>query len=123
MKNLVIEEACTSKLQFRCEHIRETGVSRYIFEGEKTWRILLFWGLGVMGTAFGFPLVDAGQQVHLVGTHLDNEWIEGIRSTGIHPKLKAKLPENITPFTHDQLGEALSENTDLLVLGVSSPGS
>jgi glycerol-3-phosphate dehydrogenase (NAD(P)+) len=79
-------------------------------------------GTGVMGTAFSFPLVDAGQQVHLVGTHLDKEWIEGIRSTGIHPKLRVKPPENITPFTHDQLGKALTENTDLLVLGVSSPG-
>jgi ketopantoate reductase len=26
-------------------------------------------GAGVMGSAFSLPLSDAGQQVHLVGTH------------------------------------------------------
>ncbi|PIE34771.1 glycerol-3-phosphate dehydrogenase [candidate division KSB3 bacterium] len=79
-------------------------------------------GAGVMGTAFGFPLADTGQQVHLVGTHLDLDWINGIRATGIHPKLQVKLPKNITSYTHDQLGEVLTEQTDLIVLGVSSPG-
>ena len=79
-------------------------------------------GAGVMGTAFTFPLVDAGQHVKLVGTHLDHDWIEGIRATGVHPTLKSQLPENVIPFTHDQLGEALSDNVDLIVLGVSSPG-
>lgn len=79
-------------------------------------------GAGVMGTAFGFPLADAGQEVSLVGTHLDRDCIEGIQATGIHPKLKAKLPEKVRPFTHDQLGEALTAQTDLIVLGVSSPG-
>jgi glycerol-3-phosphate dehydrogenase (NAD(P)+) len=79
-------------------------------------------GAGVMGSAFSFPLIDAGQQVHLVGTHLDREWIEAIRKNGIHPKLKSKLPDPVVSFTHDQLGEALNENTDLIVLGVSSAG-
>jgi glycerol-3-phosphate dehydrogenase (NAD(P)+) len=79
-------------------------------------------GAGVMGTAFSFPLADTGQHVHLVGTHLDREWIEGIRATGIHPKLQVTLPKNVSPFTHDQLDEALTEKTKLIVLGVSSPG-
>ena len=79
-------------------------------------------GAGVMGTAFSFPLADAGQEVSLVGTHLDREWIAGIRATGVHPKLKAKLPEKVRSFTHDQLGEALTVKTDVIVLGVSSPG-
>ncbi|PIE34772.1 glycerol-3-phosphate dehydrogenase [candidate division KSB3 bacterium] len=79
-------------------------------------------GAGMMGSAFSLPLCEAGQKVHLVGTHLDREWIEGIRTDGIHPRLKAKLPELVTPFTHDQLEEALGDETDLIVLGVSSPG-
>lgn len=83
---------------------------------------ILILGAGVMGTAFSFPLADAGQDLALVGTHLDKEWIESIRTDGVHPKLKARLPEKVRPFTHDQLGEALTENTDLIVLGVSSPG-
>lgn len=79
-------------------------------------------GAGVMGSAFSLPLADAGQRVYLVGTHLDREWIEGIRANGVHPKLKAKLPEQVVPFTYNQLGEALGDETDLIVLGVSSPG-
>ncbi|MBD3306076.1 glycerol-3-phosphate dehydrogenase [candidate division KSB3 bacterium] len=83
---------------------------------------ILILGAGVMGTAFSVPLCDAGQDVHLVGTHLDREWIEGIRATGVHPKLKSTVPEGVAPYTHDQLGDALTEDTDLIVLGVSSPG-
>jgi len=79
-------------------------------------------GAGVMGSAFSIMLTDAGHNVRLVGTHLDREWIDEIRATGIHPKLKTVLPNTITPFTHDQLGEALSGNIDLIVFGVSSAG-
>jgi glycerol-3-phosphate dehydrogenase (NAD(P)+) len=60
--------------------------------------------------------------VHLVGTHLDREWIEEMRTTGIHPKLKSTIPDKVVPVTHDQLGEVLKDNTDLIVLGVSSAG-
>jgi glycerol-3-phosphate dehydrogenase (NAD(P)+) len=83
---------------------------------------VLILGAGVMGSAFCFPLVDAGHSVRLVGTHLDREWILSVRETGVHTKLKMKLPETVLPFTHDQLGEALSAAIDLIVLGVSSSG-
>jgi glycerol-3-phosphate dehydrogenase (NAD(P)+) len=33
-------------------------------------------GAGVMGTAFSFPLADAGQNVYLVGTHLDRSGLQ-----------------------------------------------
>ena len=75
-----------------------------------------------MGTAFSVPLADAGHAVRLVGTHLDDQWISSVRATGLHPKLKAKLPDSIVPLTHDQLGEQLHRETDLIVLGVSSAG-
>ena len=83
---------------------------------------VLILGAGVMGSAFSFPLIDAGQNVSLVGTHLDRDWIEEIRRSGVHPKLNVKLPEKVVPFTHDQLGEALRNTPHLIVLGVSSPG-
>jgi glycerol-3-phosphate dehydrogenase (NAD(P)+) len=79
-------------------------------------------GAGMMGSAFSFPLVDAGHTVRLVGTHLDREWIQSVRETGIHPKLKMKLPEAVVPYTHDQLSAALSRAPDLIVLGVNSAG-
>jgi glycerol-3-phosphate dehydrogenase (NAD(P)+) len=83
---------------------------------------ILILGAGVMGSAFSILLADAGHNVRLVGTHLDRGWIDGIRTTGIHPKLKTMLPDTVVPLTHDQLGEALHDNIDLIVLGVSSAG-
>ena len=83
---------------------------------------ILVLGAGAMGSAFCFPAADAGNTVRLVGTHLDSEWIRSIRETGVHPKLKAKLPERISAYTHDQLSEALSRRCDLVVFGVSSAG-
>lgn len=83
---------------------------------------VLILGAGMMGTAFSFPLADAGHTVKLVGTYLDHDWISSVRETGAHPKLKMKLRESVVPFTHDQLGEVLNRKTDLIVLGVSSAG-
>ena len=83
---------------------------------------ILILGAGAMGSAFCFPAADAGHSVRLVGTHLDLEWIDSVRETGVHPKLKMKLPEQVLAFTHDQLSEALSPACDLIVLGVSSAG-
>lgn len=79
-------------------------------------------GAGLMGSGFSFPLADAGHTVHLVGTHLDREWIQGVRDSGVHPKLKLKLSERVIPYTHDQLAEVLSRRPELIVLGVNSFG-
>jgi glycerol-3-phosphate dehydrogenase (NAD(P)+) len=83
---------------------------------------ILILGAGAMGTAFCFPAADAGHMVRLVGTHLDFDWVNSVRETGVHPKLKIKLPELVVPYTHDQLREAVSLENDLIVLGVSSAG-
>ena len=79
-------------------------------------------GAGAMGSAFCFPLADSGVEVSLVGTHLDEQWIDAIRNTRVHPKLGVKLPDAVAAYRLDQLGEALDPLPDLLVLGVSSPG-
>jgi glycerol-3-phosphate dehydrogenase (NAD(P)+) len=78
-------------------------------------------GAGVMGSAITVPMVDAGHEVRLVGTHLDASLIASIRQSRLHPRLKVHLPESVTPFTHDQLGEAM-RGVDLVILGVSSAG-
>lgn len=83
---------------------------------------VLVLGAGVMGSAFSVLLADCGHDVHLVGTHLDKDLIQGIRHLGIHSKLKVKMPDQVVPFTHDQLGEVLGNNIDLIVLGVNSAG-
>ena len=83
---------------------------------------ILVLGAGAMGTAFCFPLADAGNRVCLVGTHLDKDWVASIRANGVHPKLKQRLPAGVTVFTHDQIPEVLSSAIRLIVLGVSSAG-
>ena len=79
-------------------------------------------GAGVMGTAFSFPLADSGQKVSLVGTHLDSDWVESMRQSGVHPKLGVAIRDSVDVFFHHQLGAALTEDIDLIVFGVSSPG-
>ncbi len=83
---------------------------------------ILVLGAGAMGSAFCFPAADAGNTVRLVGTHLDLDWIHSVRETGIHPKLKMKFPEQVRPYTHDQLSGVLISTCDLIVLGVNSAG-
>ncbi len=79
-------------------------------------------GAGVMGSAFSFPLSDAGCSVNLVGTHLDRAWIDSIKDTGLHPKLGLRLPQAVRTFHHSELRDAVKPETGLLVLGVNSAG-
>lgn len=83
---------------------------------------VLVLGAGVMGSAFAQLLVDAGNEVRLVGTHLDGDIIYSIRANGTHPKLGVRLPTEIRPYTHDQLASALDGTVGLIVFGVSSAG-
>lgn len=78
-------------------------------------------GAGVMGSAFTMPLADNGHRVNLVGTHLDADIIEEIHETRVHPRLKSRLRDNVTPYTYDRLGEVI-QDADLVVVGVNSLG-
>ncbi len=79
-------------------------------------------GAGVMGSAMCLPLRDRGHNVRLVGTHLDREIIESVKTDGRHPRLNVKLPEGVRAFHHDAFLEALGGDTDLIILGISSAG-
>ncbi len=78
-------------------------------------------GAGLMGTAVAWPLADNGHQVRLVGTHLDSEIIRACLETGVHPRLRRRLPDGVKPYYLEQLPGAL-EGAELIVSGVSSPG-
>ncbi|MBZ9982527.1 MULTISPECIES: hypothetical protein [unclassified Mesorhizobium] len=52
-------------------------------------------GAGVMGSAMTFPAAHAGNRIALVGTHLDEEIIGSVASTGHHPRLNITLPRAV----------------------------
>lgn len=78
-------------------------------------------GAGMMGTALCYPLVDAGHEVRLVGTHLDAEIVASLKESGHHPKLELDVPEQILPFFVEELEHAL-RGVEILGVGVSSAG-
>ena len=78
-------------------------------------------GAGVMGTAMTIPLADNGNEVRLIGTHLDDEIIDQIRTSQRHPRLRMLVPDTVQPYQLNRLKEAL-EGVDLLILGVNSQG-
>jgi glycerol-3-phosphate dehydrogenase (NAD(P)+) len=78
-------------------------------------------GAGVMGSALTFPAADNGNEVRLVGTHLDEDIIESCRSKNIHPRLRRPLHPAVKFFSHTEIGTALEE-AEIIGLGVNSQG-
>ena len=78
-------------------------------------------GAGMMGSALAFPARENGNEVCLVGTHLDREIIEISEKTGRHPKFTRDFPEGVKYFQIERLSEAL-DGADLVIGGVSSFG-
>jgi glycerol-3-phosphate dehydrogenase (NAD(P)+) len=78
-------------------------------------------GAGVMGSAMAVPLADNGHGVRLVGTHLDREIIDAVRSTGVHPGLGRELPSAVSPYQLED-AEAAFHEAEIVVSGVNSVG-
>jgi glycerol-3-phosphate dehydrogenase (NAD(P)+) len=78
-------------------------------------------GAGVMGSALAMPLADNGHEVRLVGTHLDREIIDAVRSSGTHPGLGRELPETVRAYQLEEL-EAAFADAEIVLSGVNSFG-
>lgn len=85
-------------------------------------------GSGMMGSALAFPARENGNEVRLVGTHLDREIIDECRKTNRHPKFAKHFPKGIPPFPEgckfyqiEEMAEAV-KGADLIIGGVSSFG-
>ena len=78
-------------------------------------------GAGMMGSALAFPARENGNEVRLVGTHLDREIIDVSRKTGRHPKFKTDFPTGIKYYQVEEMKEAI-DGTDMIIGGVSSFG-
>jgi len=78
-------------------------------------------GSGMMGSALAFPARENGNEVHLVGTHLDREIIETCKATGRHPKFKKDFPEGVLYHQIEELQQVIF-GADFIICGVSSFG-
>ncbi|MBO4356252.1 MAG: glycerol-3-phosphate dehydrogenase [Clostridia bacterium] len=78
-------------------------------------------GSGMMGSALAFPARENGNEVRLVGTHLDRGIIDECLATNRHPKFERDFPDGIGFYQIEQVKEAIS-GSDLIIGGVSSFG-
>ena len=80
-------------------------------------------GAGAMGSAFALPCLDNNHDVNIVGTHLENKFIDNLKkNNNLHPGLNTKIPQEIKIFKFEKFDELLKSNVDLIVLGISSKG-
>ena len=83
---------------------------------------ILILGAGTMGTAFSFPCNDNNHNVSVVGTHLENEFIDIINSQKKHPSLNCKIPDDVKFNKFENFSEEINKNIDLIVVAVVSKG-
>ena len=80
-------------------------------------------GAGAMGTAFAVPCIDNNHDTNIVGTHLENNFIDDlVKNKRLHPGLNAIIPQGINLIKYENFDSILDLNVDLIVLGISSKG-
>ncbi len=80
-------------------------------------------GAGAMGTAFALPCLDNNHDTSIVGTHLENDFIDDLKkNNNLHPGLNTQIPSEVKVFKFEKFDEILSSHVDLIVLGISSKG-
>ena len=80
-------------------------------------------GAGAMGSAFALPCLDNNHDINIIGTHLENDFIDNLQKKyNLHPGLNTKIPQEIKIFKFEKFDELLKSNIDLIVLGISSKG-
>ncbi len=84
---------------------------------------ILVLGAGAMGSAFTVPCLDNENSVSLIGTHLEDQFIDQmVQNDNFHPNLKCKLPSKLKLRRFEKFAEEFKEKPDLIVLGVNSKG-
>ena len=83
---------------------------------------ILILGAGSMGTAFSFPCSDNNHVVSIIGTHLENDFIDQINSKKKHPTLNCEVPKNVKFSKFEKLREEINKKIDLIVVAVISKG-
>jgi len=83
---------------------------------------IIILGAGSMGTAFSFPCSDNNHAVSIIGTHLENDFIDQINSKRRHPILNCDVPKGVKFSKFEKLGEEINKKVDLVVIAVVSKG-
>ena len=53
-------------------------------------------GAGAMGSAFSFPCTDSGHETTIIGTQLEDNFIDELKKNKkFHPALNCSIPESI----------------------------
>ena len=83
---------------------------------------ILILGAGSMGTAFTFPCVDKNHNVTVIGTHLENNFIDKINSSRKHPVLDCEISKNVSFEKYSNFKDIINKEIDLIAVAVSSKG-
>ena len=83
---------------------------------------ILILGAGSMGTAFSYPCADNNHAVSIIGTYLENDFIDRINQTKKHPALDCNVPTNVKFLKFEKLREEINKNVDLIALATTSKG-
>ena len=83
---------------------------------------ILILGAGSMGTAFSFPCSDNNHAVSIIGTHLENDFINQVNLKKKHPTLDCDIPNGVKFSKFEKLGEEINKKIDLVVVAVISIG-
>ena len=83
---------------------------------------ILILGAGAMGSAFAYPCVDNKHEVNIVGTHLENNFIDQLNKDHFHSGLNMEILKEIKFFKHESIKEISAKKIDLIVLAISSKG-
>ena len=80
-------------------------------------------GAGAMGTAFAVPCLDNNHDINIIGTHLEDDFIDQVKlNKRLHPGLNSIISEGINLIKFENFTSILNSNVDLIVLGISSKG-
>ena len=80
-------------------------------------------GAGAMGSAFALPCLDNNHDVNILGTHLENDFIDNLKNKdNFHPGSDLKINKKIKIHKFEKINELFRSEIDLIVLGISSKG-
>ena len=77
-------------------------------------------GAGAMGSAFALPCLDNNHDINIIGTHLENEFIDQFKkNNNLHPGLNTKIPLEIKIFKFEKYNELLKIIVELISIIIS----